>query len=141
MSGGSMRARCSSLPKTTTGCSPKMLMWIAEAPEKAGVVVRGGLDPKDALGEAPEGVTEEAEREETADLGATGLADHEGDGAHARLLRRWLPVRHDETGKRGGDDIDDRAGAKPGTSERPRPLMGVVARARRGHTRGGLRAT
>ena len=32
ISGGRKRRFCSSVPKTTTGCSPKMFMWIAEAP-------------------------------------------------------------------------------------------------------------
>ena len=30
--GGRNRRFCSSVPKTTTGCNPKMFMWIAEAP-------------------------------------------------------------------------------------------------------------
>ena len=30
--GGSMRAFCSAVPKTTTGIGPKMFMWTAEAP-------------------------------------------------------------------------------------------------------------
>jgi hypothetical protein len=34
MSGGSMRAFCSSVPNTTTGLSPKMFMCTADAPEK-----------------------------------------------------------------------------------------------------------
>ena len=32
INGGRKRCFCSSVPKTTTGCSPKMFMWIAEAP-------------------------------------------------------------------------------------------------------------
>jgi len=34
ISGGSMRRFWSSVPNTATGLSPKMFMWIAEAPEK-----------------------------------------------------------------------------------------------------------
>ena len=33
ISGGSQRRFCSSVPNTTAGCSPKMFMWIADAPE------------------------------------------------------------------------------------------------------------
>ena len=32
ISGGSMRIFCASLPNTMTGRSPKMFMWMAEAP-------------------------------------------------------------------------------------------------------------
>ena len=34
MSGGSMRAFWASVPNTTTGWSPKMFMWMADAPLK-----------------------------------------------------------------------------------------------------------
>ncbi|MCY1547844.1 hypothetical protein D9M68_839240 [compost metagenome] len=32
MMGGNQRARCASLPCTTTGCNPKTFMWMEDAP-------------------------------------------------------------------------------------------------------------
>ena len=52
ISGGSQRRFCSSVPNTTTGCSPKMFMWIAEAPESPAPVRGDRLHHQRRLGDA-----------------------------------------------------------------------------------------